>query len=90
MKVDIGWIDDKLSLRYPCEWVYKIIGKNAGVLRSAVTEIVGDDGYSMKFSNFSAKGTYICLNLEMTVSSEEQRNEIFHALKQHDAIKMVL
>ncbi len=90
MKVDIGWIGDKLSLRYPCKWVYKIIGKNAGELRNAVTEIVGDDGYTIKFSNFSAKGTYICLNFEMVVNSEEQRNEIFQALKEHVDIKMVL
>ncbi len=90
MKVELGWIDEKLSLRYPCNWVYKIIGKNAQTLRKAVAEILEEDDYLIRFSNFSARGTYICLNLEMTVTSEAQRNEIFHSLKRHADIKMVL
>ncbi|MEZ4765290.1 MAG: DUF493 domain-containing protein [Calditrichia bacterium] len=90
MQVDIKWFDDNLHLRYPCEWVYKIIGKDARRLHDAVADIIPGNEYTVKFSNFSSGGKYICLNVEMTVDNESQRNDIFHSLKQHDHISMVL
>jgi putative lipoic acid-binding regulatory protein len=90
MRVDLMWYNNKLNLKYPCEWVYKIIGTQSRMMHDAVAEIVTDTPYRITFSNFSAKGKYICLNVEMTVCSETQRNDIFQSLKKHDAIKMVL
>ncbi len=90
MKMEFDYINDELKLKYPCPWVYKLIGRNAGKIRTAISEAVAGDDYQVKFSNFSAKGNYICMNLEITVDSESHRTEIFEALKKHSEIKMVL
>jgi putative lipoic acid-binding regulatory protein len=90
MKVEFEYIGDHLHLKYPCQWVYKIIGFNAGKIRNAISETISGENYRINFSNFSPNGKYICLNLEMVVDSEAQRTEIFQSLKRHADIKMVL
>lgn len=90
MKMEFEFIKDHLKLKYPCSWTYKIIGMNAGQIRQAISKAITDREYKINFSNFSANGKYISLNLEVVVDDEAQRTEIFNALKKHPDIKMVL
>ena len=80
----------KLKLNYPCQWVYKVIGTNQGELRQAIMEIITDTPSEISFSNNSSSGKYLCLNLEITVQSEEERNSIYFGLKGHPQVKIVL
>ena len=79
----------KVKIKYPCQWLYKVIGSDQGQLRLAVAEIIRHE-CDISFSNRSSKGKYLCLNLELTVQSEEERNSIYTALKEHPSIKIVL
>ena len=80
----------KLNLKYPCAWIYKIIGVDTGEMKSAVSEIIQDRACSITPSRSSETDKYHSLNVEITVESESHRKIIYEALKAHRAIKMVL
>jgi uncharacterized protein len=82
--------EQKLQLRYPCAWIYKIIGADENEMKSAVAEIIQDRACSITLSRSSETAKYHCLNVETTVESESHRKIIYEALKAHRAIKMVL
>ena len=80
----------KVQINYPCLWLYKVIGVDRGKLHRALMEIVRDGHCEISSSNSSRSGKYHCLNLELTVQSEEHRNAIYTALKAHPQVKIVL
>jgi putative lipoic acid-binding regulatory protein len=80
----------KLEISYPCEWVYKIIGSDESRLKAAAQSIMCGKEFTIDVSRGSSKGSYICLNLKLTVVSEEERTSIFSALGTHADIKLVL
>ncbi len=88
MKIDLS--KEKLQLEYPCEWLYKLIGADEKAIRAAITKTINDRSHTISNSNKSSKGKYKSLNLSLTVESDEDRTGLFHALKKHPAIKMVL
>ncbi len=80
---------DKPEIEYPCEWDYKIIGHSEKSLRAAVTEIAPTD-HKIAPGKESKQGKYISLCLTMQVIHEEQRLQVFAALKAHADILFVL
>jgi putative lipoic acid-binding regulatory protein len=80
----------KPQLNYPCQWIYKVIGSDREKLHEALLQIVSDESCCISFSNSSRTGKYHCLNLEVTVQSEEERNSIYMSLKAHPQVKIVL
>ncbi len=80
----------KLKLEYPCNWTYKIIGKEREVLEQAVHDVICERSHTLEHSNQSCSGTYLSMNLDLLVHNEEDRNFIYEALKAHQNIKMVL
>ena len=70
--------------------MYKLIGFDAGKIHEAVADLLPTGRYMLSFSNFSARGKYICLNLNTVVQSENERNDLFNELKAHQDIRMVL
>lgn len=88
MKLDKN--SPKLKLEYPCEWTYKVIGSNEEQIRRAIAEVIQEEKYTVALSNISAKGKYCCLNVEMTVRSEESRTAMYKTLKKHPDIRLVL
>jgi putative lipoic acid-binding regulatory protein len=80
----------KPELAYPSPWVYKVIGRDRELLRSAVAEILSGQTYSAILSRSSKGGAYHCLNIEMTVGSELDRLGFYEQLRRHPAVIMVL
>ena len=80
----------RLKINYPCTWLYKVIGRDREKLHQALLDTVNDDSCRISYSNSSSKGKYHCLNLEVTVLNEEDRNSIYLALKAHSEVKIVL
>lgn len=78
------------ELHYPCLWHYKIIGTDSDQIRAAIAEVIQGAECHISHSNSSNTGRYHCLNLELIVSSEETRNQIFQSLKSNPNVKMVL
>ena len=80
----------KAKLNYPCQWLYKVIGTDHDQLLQAIKEIIVDIPCEINISNSSSSGKYLCLNLEITVQSEAERNSIYENLKAHPHIRIVL
>jgi len=80
----------KPVLEYPCRWLYKVIGDDREALQRAAVEIIGTQSCAISLSNSSRTGKYHCLNIEVEVMNETERNTIYQALKNHPQIKLVL
>jgi putative lipoic acid-binding regulatory protein len=80
----------KAKLDYPCQWLYKVIGTDYKQLHQAIMEIINNGPCDISLSNKSSSGKYLCLNLEITVQNEEERNSIYLNLKSHPHVKIVL
>ena len=83
--------DETPLIQYPCEWSYKVIGKDPEEIKAAIHEILGDaSDYSISPSKESRSGKYLSYNVDTVVSDEETRNRYFMGLKAHSSIIMVL
>jgi len=80
----------KLELNYPCNWKYKVIGKNENEIKHAVKEILDNRDYTLKISHTSKKGKFKSFTLELLVHNEDDRKTLYEILSAHDKIKMVL
>ena len=81
---------EKLELNYPCNWTYKVIGKNENDIKSAVKEILDQREYKLKVSKASAKGKFLSFTLDLLVHNEDDRKTLYDILCNHEKIKMVL
>lgn len=88
MKIEIE--NNNYKLIYPCQWLYKVIGSDKEQLQQAIVQILPNVSCSITHSNSSRTGKYHCLNLEITVQNEEERNLIYKELKEHPDVKIVL
>lgn len=78
------------NIDYPCRWVFKLFGKDMDLLREAVGRIMPAESYSLTLSRSSRHDKYHCMNLELTVVSDEDRHSIYEALTSHPDILLVL
>ncbi|MCP4007432.1 MAG: DUF493 domain-containing protein [bacterium] len=83
-------IAPRLDLTYPCDWRYRIIGADATKLRAAVEAIAGDAEYEIHDGNSSRAGSYVSVELAVTVRDEDHRLRLFAELAAHDDVKFVL
>jgi putative lipoic acid-binding regulatory protein len=77
-------------IEYPCWWTYAIIGPDEENLRLAAGEISRGLKHRVNFSKESAKKRYVSLQVEIWVASEEERNRLFMAFKDHPHVRVVL
>lgn len=80
--------NDVPEIDYPCEWRYKILGREEEELREAVDEVVEID-YTLTPSNRSKGGKYLSLELVLTVRTEEERRGIGQRLHAHASVLFV-
>jgi putative lipoic acid-binding regulatory protein len=59
-------------------------------LRDAVARVLGDRDYTFSLSNQSSRGKYLSFHVELVVRDEEERIELFAALRDHPDIVIVL
>jgi putative lipoic acid-binding regulatory protein len=78
------------KIEYPCRWTYKIIGSDLELMRRAVAQIIEDREYTINLSRSSKGAKYHSLNLQMNIGDDENRVEIYEALRKHPAIQFVL
>jgi len=83
-------IKGEVELEYPCKWIFKIFGTDQTIMKDAVSKIIPDEDYSLTPSRSSSKKKYHCMNLELTVTSDENRTDIYNILSNHDDILIVL
>ncbi|MBS5810484.1 MAG: DUF493 domain-containing protein [Campylobacter concisus] len=74
----------KPKIDYPTHWEYKVIFDAGDEAEAKVKDIVKDREFKLVFSKFSKDKKYASYDLAVLVLSEEERLEIFSALK-HEA-----
>ena len=74
----------KPKIDYPTHWEYKVIFEASDDVEAKVKDIVKDREFKLVFSKFSNDKKYASYDLAVLVLSEEERMEIFSALK-HEA-----
>ncbi|MEA3228119.1 MAG: DUF493 domain-containing protein [Campylobacterota bacterium] len=82
--------DKKVVIEYPSAWTYKLIGHEKEAIKKAIHDVIVERDHTLKHSNKSKTGKYVSMNLELVITSDDERNFIFEALKAHQNIKMVL
>lgn len=80
----------KPLITYPCRWDYRIIGADAGRIRTVIATVVMDAEHTVADSNRSREGKYCSVALTVAVRDEEHRNRIFVALRSHQDVIMVI
>lgn len=80
----------KPDIDYPGKWVFKVFGKDSDLLSETIAQIMPGSDYTLTPSHSSSHGRYHCLNLELTVVSDEDRISIYEALSAHKDILIVL
>ncbi len=86
----INEIKQKIEIEYPSAWTYKLIGHEKEAIKKAIHDVIIERSHTLNHSNKSKTGKYVSMNLELVITSDEERNFIFEALKAHQNIKMVL
>jgi len=81
---------EKPKIEYPCDWGYKIIGKDKMLLETAIFEVMGTRDYKTPTSNSSSKGKFHALSTACRVESQTDRDAIFQSFQNHVAVKMVI
>ncbi|MDD5711854.1 MAG: DUF493 domain-containing protein [Smithellaceae bacterium] len=83
-------INERPVVVYPCRWLYKIIGSDREEMMRAVKATLSDRPHQVSLSRHSSTGRYVCLNVEISVSSDDERLTIYDGLRNNPAIKIVL
>lgn len=81
---------ERPEIKYPCEWVYRIIGKDVDKLISAAEESALNLQYEIIPSNVSSNRKYFSISLKVFVTSEAARDIIYEKLNRNPAVSMVL
>jgi len=80
----------ELKLTYPCKWEYKTVLESQHNIKEIVKSVLDKRDHSIKKSNNSKTGKYQSHTVSTLVHSDDDRKELFEALKQHELIKFVL
>jgi uncharacterized protein len=81
---------ERPELIYPCEWIYKVIGKDVDKLIAAIEHASLELDYEVTPSNVSKNENYFSLNFKVTVPSEAARDIIYQKLNNNKDVIMVL
>jgi len=90
MAYDVEMDERKLEIEYPTRWEYRLIGRDAGKLRVAAAQAVGEDEYELRFARQSSKGSYISMMLTLEVRDEVHRNSLWEKLAANEHVVTLL
>lgn len=82
-------LEGKPKIDYPAKWEYRVIGTNREKIKEAVVSVIEQD-FDLKDGNSSREGRFVSIVVSVEVESEQERDRIFVALREHSAVKMVL
>lgn len=80
----------KLELEYPCSWKYKVVIRCEENIEQIVKDVLEDREHKKEVSKTSSKGKFESHTVELTVHSDEDRNNIFQSFSSHKQVKMVV
>ncbi|NOY93436.1 MAG: DUF493 domain-containing protein [Deltaproteobacteria bacterium] len=82
--------DGKPHLVYPCGWEYRVIGADEAAMRKAIGQVMGARPHLVQDGNESREKRWRSLSVTLEVQTEEERDTLHVALRDHDAVRMVI
>ncbi len=82
--------DPEMKIKYPCQWIYKVIGLTEDAIQKAILGSVQEKEYRVSPSNSSKTGKYCSLRLEVKVKDEDERNQVYKELTNNPDVVMVI
>ncbi len=76
------------KITYPRMWGFRVIGEDKEKIRQAIKECIHNQ--ECKVEDSKSNGKFHSQKFEAFVASEEERNEFFKRLQEHEHIKFVL
>ena len=80
----------KLELDYPCSWTYKVVIRHEQTIDDIIKEVLDEREHNIKPSKTSTKGKFKSYSLDVLVHNEDDRQEIYKMLSDHEHIKMIV
>jgi len=80
----------KLELTYPCTWCYKIVILDEHNANAIAKNILQTREHKVTKSKVSSKGKFKSYNIDLTVTSDEDRTSLHMQFHKHENIKMVI
>jgi len=88
----------KPQIDFPCRWGYKVIGIDTEAVAEAARECValclgseqGERDVRLEPSRTSGGGKYVSWSLTLRVDNLAERDELFAALADHAAVRVVI
>ncbi len=80
----------ELEIEYPCDWPYKVIGRNEQNLEVSIREALADVEFELTESNRSSAGKYVSFDVVAAVRDERHRYWIYNRLRSLELVKVVL
>lgn len=81
---------EKGCIVYPCQWSYRVIGRDKEGVRAAVEGVLSGREFLLYYSKGSTGGNYHSWHVDLVVCDEEERNQLFCQLKALPAVLMVI
>ncbi len=81
---------EKLTIEYPTNWGFKLIGRDKNKILTCIKEIMGEKEHLCSIGNTSRTGKFTTYNASCIVQSEEERNRIFKYFEEHNDIEIVI
>lgn len=79
-----------LELTFPCEWQYRVVGKNQEQIEAAVKNIFGEKFYKTSLSKSSSSGKFVSINIDTLIESHDERVALHETLRSANEILYVL
>jgi putative lipoic acid-binding regulatory protein len=80
----------KLKLDYPCSWCYKIVLLNEHNANAIARNVLEHREHKVTKSKVSSKGKFKSYNIDLTVHSDEDRENLHKVFGEHKNVKMVV
>lgn len=78
------------EIQYPCAWTYTIVGEGEEILLAHAELVLAGQAHEKSVSRKSRTGRYTSIEITLVVRDEMHRRELFTALGQHTAVRVVL
>lgn len=82
--------DKKVDITYPCEWTYKVIGKDSLILEQIIQTTLHNRTFNIKPSNTSKTGKFVSLNVNVLLFNDEERLFYYETFQKNKEILYLL
>jgi uncharacterized protein len=87
-------VQDEKLLHFPCEFPIKIMGRDHPEFRKAAVDLVelhaGEIPQDAIRTALSRNGNFLSITITIKAKNQEQLDDIYHALSEHDEILVAL